>query len=100
MGFGWGGSHREYEDGVPVRVTTGRGAEGFDSVTAIRFLQGGFLLVSAAQGVPAATPDTEVLPPDAAATRGPLPGDAPRLDRVPLTARQAAVVAGDPAMLG
>jgi hypothetical protein len=84
--------------GVPVRVTTERDAERGLVVVGTRFLRGGFLMVSSAQGVPVYEPETD-LPPDAPSWRK---GEAPRkppLTAPPLTAYEVAVIAADPAML-
>jgi hypothetical protein len=88
-----------YQRGIPIRVSTARDAERGEVVVAVRYLRGGYLMVSSAQGRPVHEPETD-LPPDAA-------GDGRRdgKDRLPplpapaLTAAQVAAIAADPAML-
>jgi hypothetical protein len=86
--------------GVPVRVTTGNEAERGEVLVAVRFLRGGFLMVSSWQGVPEYEPETE-FPPDAddIATTGGGTGHRPPLAAPVFTAPQLAELAADPDML-
>lgn len=85
-------------NGVPIQVTRQHDPEYGEVISATRFLDGGVLLVSSWQGIPSYEPDGD-LPPDAARTRRDGDPHRPPLTDPPLSARQVAELAADPAML-
>ncbi|MFD0742190.1 hypothetical protein ACFQ1L_10155 [Phytohabitans flavus] len=86
-------------NGVPIMVTREHDAERGEVISAVRYLDGGHLFVSSAQGLAPYVPDGN-RPPDAADNQ---PGEKeehrPPLAAPPLTAQQVAALAADPAML-
>jgi hypothetical protein len=85
-------------NGVQIKVTREHDAERGEDVVAIRYLEGGYLMVSSAQGIARYQPDGN-LPPDAVDTKPSEEEHRPPLAEPPLTAQQVAELAADPAML-
>jgi len=85
-------------NGVQIKVTRSQNAEYGEVISAVRYLDGGELMVSSWQGIPRHEPDGN-LPPDAVNKK---PRDGvhhPPLADPPLSAQQVAELAAEPAML-
>ncbi|MGN9911642.1 hypothetical protein ACTMTJ_29290 [Phytohabitans sp. LJ34] len=85
-------------NGVPVKVTRQHDPEYGEVISAVRFLDGGELMVSSWQGIPSYEPDGN-LPPDAVDKQPEGDDHRPPLADPPLSAQQVAELAADPAML-
>jgi hypothetical protein len=85
-------------DGVQIKVTRDHNADEGEVIVAVRFLEGGRLIVSSSQGIGQYEPDG-ALPPDAVNKKPGGDEHRPPLAEPPLSAPQVAELAADPAML-
>lgn len=85
-------------NGVQIKVTRSHDAEYGEVISAVRYLDGGELMVSSWQGLPRYEPDGNV-PPDAVNRKPEGDQHRPPLADPPLSAQQVAELAADPAML-